>query len=176
METKKDKKRYARRILLGVVLLPLLVVVLLTLFFACAPVQRFINSHASAYLTEKFGTEVRISHFFFNVFSRRIAVEGILMRDSEGDTLLHLGKLRAKVVFFNIGGNTYDLDELSIDSLTVKLYALNDSTFNYSFLSSGKDEEEDEPDEDSEPAVYDIQVAKLKLCNANYIYSTSILN
>lgn len=172
LETKKDKNKYARRILLGVVLLPLMAVVLLTLFFACPPVQRFVNSRASALLSEKFGTEVRISHFFFNVFSRKVAVEGILMRDSEGDTLLHLGKLRAKVRFFNIGSNAYDLDDLSIDSLTLKLYTLDDSTFNYAFLSSGDDDEDDESDDDDEPAKYDIQVANLKLTNANFIYST----
>ena len=173
LETKKDKKKYAKRILIGVVLLPLMVAVLLTLFLAYPPVQHFINSHASAYLSEKFGTEVRISRFFVNVFSRRVAVEGILVRDSEGDTLLHLGKLRAKMRFFSIGGNAYDLDDLSIDSLTVKLYALDDSTFNYSFLSSGGEAEaDDELDEESKPAVYDIQVSKLKLTNANFIYST----
>ena len=173
METKKDKKKYAKRVLIGVVLLPLLLVGVLTLILACPPVQRYVNSHVSAYLSEKFGTEVRISKFFFNVFNRRVSVEGILMRDSEGDTLVHLGKMRAKVNYFNVSGNNYDLSELYIDSITVKLYALDDSTFNYSFLSSGDDEEgdDDEPDDDSH-AKYDIQVSKLNLTNANFIYST----
>lgn len=172
LEPKKDKKKYARRIVLGVVLLPLMVVVLLTLFLAFQPVQNFINSHVSSYLTEKFGTEVKISRIFFNVFSRRLAVEGILMRDSENDTLVHLGKLNGKINFFNLSGNVFDINELSIDSVTLKLYALNDSSFNYSFLSSGGEEEEEEVEEESAPTRYDIQVGKLKITNANFIYST----
>ena len=157
---------------MGVLLLPVVVAGLLTLFLAYQPVQDFINSHVSAYLTEKLGTEVRISRLFVNVFNRRVAVEGILVRDSESDTLIHLGKLKGKISFFSVGGNVYDLDELSIDSLTVKLYALDDSTYNYSFLSSGDDGGAgEELEEDDSPAKYDIQVAKLKLTNANFIYS-----
>jgi hypothetical protein len=99
-------------------------------------------------------------------------VEGILMRDSENDTLVHLGKLNGKINFFNLSGNVFDINELSIDSVTLKLYALNDSTFNYSFLSSGGEDEEEEVEEESAPTKYDIQVGKLKITNANFIYST----
>ena len=173
MKAKKNKRGYVKRTVLIVVLLPVLVAVLLTLFLAYPPVQRFINSHVSSYLTEKMGTEVRISRLFVNIFSRKIAVEGILVRDSEQDTLLHLGRLNGKIRFFNVSGNVYDIDELSIDSLTVKLYALDDSTYNYSFLmSDGGDGEDEDSDADSAPARYDVQVVKLRLTNANFILSS----
>lgn len=172
MNNPKNTRKYVKRAILLVVLLPVLVAGLLTLFLSYQPVQSFINSHVSSYLTEKFGTEVRISRLFVNIFSRRIAVEGILVRDSEQDTLLHLGSLKGKISYFNVGGNVYSLDDLTIDSLTVKLYALDDSTFNYSFLTSGDEDDEEDVPEDSSPARYDIEVVKLKLTNANFIMSS----
>ncbi|MBO4771608.1 MAG: translocation/assembly module TamB domain-containing protein, partial [Bacteroidales bacterium] len=172
MKPKKDKRRYARGILMGVVLLPVVVGLLLTLFLACQPVQRFINSHVSDYLSKSFGTEVKISKLFLNVFSRKLEIEGILVRDLQSDTLLYLGKLHGKLRFFDFTDNTFDIDNLAIDSLTVKLYMDSDSTFNYAFLTNGDDKPDDTPDDDDEPAVYDIQVGDIKLTNANFIYST----
>ena len=172
LKPKKDSKSNVKRAVIAVVLLPVVAAVLLTLFMACPPVQRLINSHVSEYLSNSWGREVRISRFFVNVFNRSISVEGILVRDSEHDTLLHLGKLETKLRFFNIAGNAYDLDEVSIDSLTLKLYALNDSTFNYSFLSSDDGDDDTEDDSDQNPARYDINVDRLSLTNANFIYST----
>ncbi|MCR5454032.1 MAG: translocation/assembly module TamB domain-containing protein [Bacteroidales bacterium] len=173
MKTKKNKRVYIRRAILTVVLLPVTVLLLLTLFMAFPPVQKYLNTHISSYLTESFGTEVRISRLFVNVFSRRIAVEGILVRDSERDTLLHLGTLSGKISYFSVLDNVYSLDDLSIDSLTLKMYAISDSTFNYSFLSSGNKEEEEDTS-NSDPAKYDIEVAKLKITNANFVYSTKV--
>ena len=170
MKPKKNNRGYVKRAVLFVVLLLLLLPLIITLFLACEPVQRFINSHVSSYLSESLGTEVRVSRVFVNIYRRKVALEGILVRDSESDTLLHLGRLESKFNFFNVMATNYEFNEVSIDSLTVKLYALDDSTYNYSFLMSGSDDEEEAPDDDK-PARYDIEVANFKLTNANFIYS-----
>lgn len=158
--------------MLGVLLLPVVVAVLLTLFLTFQPVQRFINSHVSDYLSKSFGSEVKISRLFFNVFTQKVEVEGILVRDRQNDTLLYLGRLSGRVRSFGISDNAYDIDDLAIDSLTVKVYKDSDSTFNYAFLTSKDEDADDAPEEERKPAKYDIQIGDLKLTNANFIYST----
>lgn len=170
VDSKNNRRVYIRRAIIIVVLLPVLAAVLLTAFLAIPPVQHFINGHVSSYLSRSLGTEVKVSRVFVNVFNQKIAVSGILVRDSERDTLLHLGSLVGKVGSFSISDNEFRLDELAIDSITLKLYALDDSTYNYSFLSSS-DGQEDAPD-DSDPAVFGIEVRDFTLKNANFVFSS----
>ena len=125
---KKNSKRiiYTAGIILA--LLCLIYVLLNTSW-----VQNKIKDVILKNLSEKYDAEFSIGKIDIDFFDR-IKAEDILFRDQSGDTLLAASSLEADIGIFNLFQKDLTLDMLKTKGVVSNIYALSDSTYNYSFL------------------------------------------
>lgn len=135
---KKERSLNAKILKLAVtVVVTLLSVVLasaLLVLFTPA-VQTWLAHRASAYLSNKLKSEIRVQHIALRSLNR-LTIEGLLVKDQRKDTLLYAAYISTRFNPTSIFKSNIDIKAIQIDTLTAKLYdTANDSVFNYQYIA-----------------------------------------
>ena len=119
--------------IVGVVLLLLLVVILAIQIPA---VQNWALAQATPLIEDLLGgANVEIDHLDIDFFDE-VSVEGILVEDQRGDTLVYAREIGADIGAFSLFGAEIFLDEVRLDGAVVNAYQLgSDTAFNYQFIA-----------------------------------------
>jgi hypothetical protein len=135
---KKHRKSWPRRIakvLLWLVLLPVILVLLVGILVYVPPIQDLIRGKAVAFLQEKTGTNVSLEHFNLR-FPAGLTLEGFHIDDLKGDTLLHVGALKADVSLSSIWQKKIVIGSVSLEGGRANISQNRDSVFNFDFLTT----------------------------------------
>ena len=118
--------------IVGVVLLLLLLIVVAVQIPA---VQNKLLAWAEPTIEEMLGgADVEIDHVDLDFFDAA-RVEGVLVRDLQGDTVLYARSLGLDIGAFSLFGGSIVIDEATLDGAVVNAYQYRaDTAFNYQFL------------------------------------------
>lgn len=96
--------------------------------------KNFIRKQAVNYLQNKIGTEVSIQNLDYNI-PDRIIIEGVFLRDQQGDTLLWVNKFSADIDMIGLISGKVAVDQLTLDGVNAHVYrSLPDTVFNYNYI------------------------------------------
>lgn len=126
-------KRRLRRVLLWALLLPAVLLALLVLLIYLPPVQNVLRSKAIGFLEQKIGSTVRLDHFALR-YPVGVALEGLLLFDQQGDTLLYAGELKADLSLSALIGGRIHLNGTQLRHVRAVIQQHADSTFNFTYI------------------------------------------
>jgi translocation and assembly module TamB len=117
-------------ILSGIVLL----VIIFLLLLQTAWMKDLIRGKLEAYLRSKANTELHISAINYRL-PKWVELDGVFLRDKNGDTLLYGSKLRIDINMLKLVKGQYQISKVALDGVTVNISRNSkDSNFNYQFL------------------------------------------
>ena len=119
-------------LLVRIFLILLAIVLFCWLLLQTEPVQNFLASKTTAYLSKELNTEVSIKHVSFTLFNR-MDLEGTLIRDRQQDTLLYAGALHVRITDWFFFKPQADLKYIGLEDAVIK-QGRRDSVWNYQFL------------------------------------------
>lgn len=100
---KKKKKKWWKRLLIGFSVFLLLLITLAYAIFKSAAFQTFIVQKIANYVNKDHRSKISIEGIDIKLLDRALALEGFLLKDYRGDTLLYVKEL------------TFDMDSLGLD-------------------------------------------------------------
>ncbi len=142
-------RRLIKRSLFWLLVVPGLLLVLLVALLYVPPVQNLVRGKAVAFLSEKTGTAVQLQRLRL-VFPLDLKLEGLLVADDRGDTLLYAGAFQASVGWRALTDSRLQLNHVSLSDARSTLRQYPDSSFNFDFIVEAFGGREPNP---SEPAV-----------------------
>lgn len=150
-------------------LVDLLFIVLIFLAFAIRTswFQTWAAQQVAAFLSEEWGTEVKIDKVDF-VFFDQLDIEGIYVADIKNDTLAYSGLIHAEIADWSLSESflTIERAELKDAFVYVRIYE-GDTTFNFQHIVDYF--ASDEP-KDTSSSAFDINVNTIALNNINFIF------
>src|SRR5690606_34431810 len=121
-------------ILLYVLIAFILLIATLIFSLQFKPVQTWAAKKATVFLSEELQTKIEINSLYLKPF-KSLVLEGFLIEDLEGDTLLQTPKLTVDVSYFSpIRERKIDLDLIELENGRFFLKEYKDSTSNLSFI------------------------------------------
>lgn len=96
-------------------------------------VQTYLAQKAASYLSEELKAEVKIDKVAI-VFFDRIALDGILIKDQAGDTLLSARRILVDLDEINLSKQSYTVREAILKNGYVHLQRSKNDKFNYAFI------------------------------------------
>ncbi len=128
------------KLLRNTVLSLLALLVLLVVLIQLSPVQNFLTQRAAAMLSKKLQTEVQVRNVRIDFFNH-LLLQGVLIKDRRGDTLLYAGEARVRITdwaFFR--KETPVIHYLGLRNTDVHLYRTRQSPeWNYQFIADAFD-------------------------------------
>lgn len=112
----------------------LILVVLLAFALRVPSVQTYFAAQATTYLSSELGAEVKINKVHF-IFFDKVALDGILLRDQQGDTLIYSDRILVTIDEYNFGKKEYTIGASEIKNAFVHIQRSKDNVFNHSFLT-----------------------------------------
>ncbi|MBK8498237.1 MAG: translocation/assembly module TamB [Flavobacteriales bacterium] len=122
-----------RRVLLWAFLLPPALVALVVVLVYLPPVQDFIRAKAVVMIEEKIGTPVRLDRFALR-FPAGVALDGLLVLDESGDTLLYAGEVEAKLSLSALVDGRIELSGSKLAHVRAVIDQRTDTTFNFTYI------------------------------------------
>ncbi len=116
-----------------VLLLPLALVLLAVCLLYLPPVRSLLRSKATSYLQGRIGTPVELERLAIT-FPAGIELDGLLLLDRSGDTLLHAGALRSSVGLVALLNGRLEIGETELTGVTAHLTQSADSVFNFDYI------------------------------------------
>ena len=118
----EKKKKSWFRLLWGFIFkfigIALLLLILAWFAIRYYPVQNFLVTEATKFLSTEMGTKVSIKHIELDFFDR-VSLQGVYVEDKDAkDTLAYIGDLNADIAFFSIFEKQLRLDALDLVSPT----------------------------------------------------------
>ncbi|MFV0346933.1 MAG: translocation/assembly module TamB domain-containing protein [Bacteroidales bacterium] len=137
-------KRKRRRIWLKVLLA---IVVLLSVFayaLTTSPVQTLIAQFFSGVLSEELGTNVEVDKVKIKFFNK-VTIDGFLMEDLNGDTLIYSDRLDASIANFSIRYKYADIEKVHFHNPIVGITtdSLNQPSYKFLEILSSQDSTKD---------------------------------
>ncbi|MBK6832221.1 MAG: hypothetical protein IPG92_16465 [Flavobacteriales bacterium] len=126
-------KRRLLRVLVWVVLLPPVLIALVILLVYLPPIQEFVRSKAVGILEEKIGTPVRLERFALR-FPAGVALDGLLVLDHRGDTMLYAGELKSNLSLSSLMEGRIELRGSRLAHVRAVMDQRADSTFNFTYI------------------------------------------
>ena len=111
----------------------LIFIIFLAFAIRTSPVQTFLANQATAYLSDELGAEIKIDRLTI-IFLDKVELEGVLVRDLSGDTLLAAQSIFASVDDYNLGKRLLHLGEVEIKKANIGLERDTAGVFNYQFI------------------------------------------
>ena len=109
-------------------------VLLILLFLLLPPVQSYLTDKVSGIIENKFGIRLKIDNLYIRP-PKTLSINGLYLRDQQGDTLLYAGSLHLSVDIPDLFGKTANIESLSIEKLTAGITRRpDDSVYNYQFI------------------------------------------
>ena len=127
------KKRRWWRVLRWVLLLPPLLLGLVVLLVYLQPVQNRLRASLSGFLEQRIGTPVRLEHLSLR-FPLGLSLDGLLVLDQQGDTLLSAGEVRTNVGLGALLDGRIILSGTRLSHLVANVHQRPDSTFNFTYI------------------------------------------
>ncbi|HEY0979176.1 MAG TPA: hypothetical protein VGE21_17015, partial [Flavobacteriales bacterium] len=127
------RKRRWPKVLLWVVLLPPLLVALVAVSLYLPPVQNLLRGKAITFLEGKIGTPVGIERITLR-YPLGIGLHGVYLPDQQGDTLLYLGHLQARVSPAGLLNKEISIGTIVLGGVRANIRQGADSTFNFDHI------------------------------------------
>lgn len=121
------------RVLLHVLFWPVLLLFLVAVAIYIPPVQNVIRNKAVGFLKQKIGTEVRLEHFALR-FPIGVSITGLYVEDTNGDTLLYAGSIKARAGLRALFKKQILLGGVKLSDVRAVVHQAPDSTFNFNFI------------------------------------------
>lgn len=143
---------------LGILLEWLLVFLIVFAFIIrTSPVQTYLASVATDYLSEELDAELKIDRvniLFFN----RVALDGVLIRDQLGDTLIYAETIYSRINEIDLKKQQFKVRSLEFDNAFIHIQRRVKEGFNHHFLT---DYFQSEKTTDHKKAIFDITSLRL---------------
>jgi hypothetical protein len=124
--------RKLSRFFVRLVAVVLLLVLSLWLLLQTDPVQNWIISKVTSWLSKDLKTTVSIRHINFIPFNEA-ALQGVLLRDRHQDTLLYAGAIKVNITDWPFFKKAVELKYIDLEDARITA-SRTDSTWNYQFL------------------------------------------
>lgn len=163
-ERKKKKKRsFGLKLLrgFGKFMIGLFILIVGIILFVRSPWgQDIIIDKAVSYLEDKIGTDVGLEKAYIG-FDGSVNVEGLHLRDRQGDTLLYAGDVEGKIgIWPLLNDNTLNLGYADLDNITAKIIRKDTvSGFNFNYITEAFDS--GKPKDSTPPLKFDIGPVEL---------------
>ncbi|MDO5522458.1 MAG: hypothetical protein Q4G48_00245 [Bacteroidia bacterium] len=108
--------------------------IILFLAFSIPSVQKYAANFAIEKLQPRLNTEMSIENIRIKLFNT-VEIGGLYVEDQQQDTLLHAGKVAARVNVWNLIDNQLSIEAVRLSNFTAKVYKETpDSAFNFQFI------------------------------------------
>lgn len=145
-----------------------ILILLIFLVFAIrtSPFQTFLAQQATTYLSKELKTEFRVDKVSI-LFFHKVALDGVLIRDMENDTIASIESLFVTIKDFKQSKNLLELSELNLKGGVIKISREKKTgDYNYWFIQdyfdSGKSTSKSKP--------LDVSLENIRLTNVNVHY------
>lgn len=111
-----------------------LLVAVVALLILTPPVQNFIKSKATAWLSKKLDTKVAIGRIYIG-FPKKVVIEDLYVEDKKKDTLLAGGALKVDISMLKLLDNEVEVSQVELEKITAKVKrVLPDTAYNFQFI------------------------------------------
>lgn len=108
------------KVISTIILLSIFLPIAITLLLSVNSIQNVVVDKATAYLSDYLGTTVSIDRIDLDLFSK-LRVRGFYVEDYEGDTLLYVGDVRARIASLNIPRDGLHLSGVRVANAELQL-------------------------------------------------------
>jgi len=147
-------------------------VVFLLLFFVAFAIrtswfQTWAAQQAASYLSEEWGTDVKIEKVDILLFDR-VDIEGVYVADKLNDTLLYSGLIHADIADWSLSKSFVEISNVALNDayIHIKKYK-GDSTFNFQHIVDYFASEEEK---DTSKSEFKVVIQSISLNNINFLY------
>ncbi|MBQ3656599.1 MAG: translocation/assembly module TamB [Bacteroidales bacterium] len=155
-----------KKAVLTVVLTP----VILLAIFIIPPVNSAVTGIVSTILSQKYSSEISISHLYIDPFSLSVWLKEVLVKDQTADTLLYAKRLHANLDKFDTETLTFEFKKVDLKEVTVKLIQDTSQKFNFDFFIP--EDSTEIVEEDSSKTPFKIIARDIALENINFTLRT----
>lgn len=106
---------------------------LIVLLLQVPAVQNYVKDKAVTYLEKKIKTPVRIDRIEIGL-PKKVIVEGVLLRDQKGDTLILAEKIAVDIDLFQLMSNTVEINSVDLKGINANVTRSKDSIFNFDYI------------------------------------------
>lgn len=132
----RPRRRRLRRLLAWLILLPLALVVLVIALFYLPPVQDALRTRLLTFVQGKIGTPVGMERLRIG-FPARLELDGLLLLDRSGDTLLFAREVRSSLALKPLFAGRIEIGRTRLTGVHVHLVQAADSSFNFDHIIAG---------------------------------------
>lgn len=114
-------------------LLPFLLLALVAVLVYLPPVQKILRTKAVSFLEDKIGTPVQVEHLALR-FPIGISLDGVLIHQQNGDTLLYAGSLKTRASLTALLHKSISLSSVNLADVRANVTQDRDSVFNFDYI------------------------------------------
>lgn len=121
------------KVLAILLLLPFVILALVALLIYVPAVQNMLRGKAIGFLEKKIGTPVQLDHLSLR-FPIGVSLDGLLVHQQNGDTLLYAGSLKTRASFTSLLHKEIFLSSVELSDVRVTVAQDRDSVFNFDYI------------------------------------------
>lgn len=125
--------RTVLKVLAWIVGLPVVLLALIAVLIYLPPVQNMLRGKAVEYLRNKIGTPVQLDHLALR-FPIGISLDGVLLHQQNGDTLLYAGSLKTRASLTALLNKQILLSSVDLGDVRAVITQNKDSVFNFDYI------------------------------------------
>ncbi|MEO7080733.1 MAG: translocation/assembly module TamB domain-containing protein [Flavobacteriales bacterium] len=114
-------------------LLPFFLLALVAVLIYLPPVQNVLRTKAVSFLEDKIGTPVQLEYLALR-FPIGISLDGVLIHQQNGDTLLYAGSLKTRASLTALLNKTISLSSVDLADVRATVTQDRDSVFNFDYI------------------------------------------
>lgn len=150
---------------LGILLEWLLILVIVFSFaIRTSPFQTYLAKIVTKSLSKELHATLNIDNVSI-IFIDKVELQGVLLEDQKGDTILYAKSLYASIDHFHLPGNIFALKEVEIDGGKIAIERDKDGRFSYAFLIDYF-----KRDKKKEKVPFKFQVKEINVTNTQFTY------
>lgn len=111
----------------------LILIIVLAFIIRTSPIQTYFAEKVTDYLSKELDAEVKIDKVAI-VFLDRVALDGVLIRDQSGDTLLYAERIIVNLDDLSIRKNKFTIASADIDNALIHIQRNKENVFNHAFI------------------------------------------
>ncbi|NRA10346.1 MAG: hypothetical protein HRT57_00150, partial [Crocinitomicaceae bacterium] len=111
----------------------LMLIIVLAFAIRTSPVQTYFAKKATDYLSKELGAEVKVDQVAI-VFLDKVALDGVLIRDQSGDTLIYAERIIVNLDDINFWKKKFTIASADVDNAYVHIQRSKEGVFNHAFI------------------------------------------
>lgn len=111
----------------------LILIIVLAFAIRTSPVQTYFAGQATNYLSRELGAEVKVDKVAI-VFFDRVALDGVLIKDQSGDTLIYAKRIIATLDEISLAKKKFTVSSAHVKNAYVHIQRSKDNVFNHAFI------------------------------------------